>query len=104
MGQCVPTALVVQDLFGGIVLRTNVVKDQLYYRKYGGKTFAHYFNRLTDGKEVDLTRDQFLPETTFETPWEFSRWSMLHSAGAIECGIIEQYTHLCRLLGLPART
>jgi hypothetical protein len=93
MGQCVPTSLIVQDLFGGIILRTNA----------DGK-HPHYFNRLAGGTEVDLTRDQFLPNTVFEPPWEFRRQNMLHSSGAIEAGIIGQYTHLCRLLGLPART
>lgn len=46
-GQCAVTAMVVQDRFGGELLR--VVNE--------GE--SHYFNRLNDGTEVDLTRDQF---------------------------------------------
>jgi len=47
VGQCVPTSLLVQELFGGELLRV-INKD-----------ISHYFNRLPDGTEVDLTRDQF---------------------------------------------
>lgn len=46
-GQCAVTALVVQDEVGGELLRTTV--DGL----------SHYWNRLPDGSEVDLTREQF---------------------------------------------
>lgn len=46
-GQCAVTALVVQDEVGGDLLRTTVD---------GG---SHYWNRLPDGSEVDLTREQF---------------------------------------------
>ena len=49
LGQCTVTALVVQDYFGG---------ELLYCKK-----FNHYWNRLSDGTEVDLTRAQF-PEGT----------------------------------------
>ena len=52
-GQCAVTALVVQDYLGGQLLRAEVE---------GG---SHYWNRLPDGTELDLTRDQFprfLPE------------------------------------------
>jgi hypothetical protein len=47
VGQCAVTALVVQDLLGGDLLRA--VVD-------GG---SHYWNRLPNGEELDLTRDQF---------------------------------------------
>ncbi len=89
MGQCVPTALIVQDLFGGVILRTDA-----------STASEHYFNRLPDGREVDLTRDQFPDETVFLRPWEFPRWSMLDSQAAIEAGIREQYELLQRRLGL----
>lgn len=46
-GQCAVTALVVADRYGGELLRT---------LNCGA---SHYFNRLPDGSEVDLTRDQF---------------------------------------------
>ncbi len=47
VGQCAVTALVVQDLFGGELLRGNIV---------GG---THYWNLLSNGREVDLTVEQF---------------------------------------------
>ncbi len=46
-GQCAVTALVVQDHLGGVLLRT-VNEDE-----------SHYWNRLPDGTELDLTRAQF---------------------------------------------
>lgn len=46
-GQCAVTALVIQDCLGGDILRA-VVRDG-----------SHYWNRLPDGTEIDLTRDQF---------------------------------------------
>ena len=46
-GQCAVTSLVVQDFFGGDLLQSTV------------QGVSHYWNRLPDGTEVDLTRDQF---------------------------------------------
>lgn len=46
-GQCAVTALVVQDILGGQLLRCQ------------GPSGSHYWNRLPDGTELDLTRDQF---------------------------------------------
>ncbi len=46
-GQCAVTALIVQDLFGGVVLRGFV------------NGIEHYWNRLPNEEEVDLTRTQF---------------------------------------------
>lgn len=46
-GQCAVTALFIQDLLGGDLLRT--VNEGV----------SHYWNRLRDGTEIDLTRDQF---------------------------------------------
>lgn len=47
LGQCAVTSLVIQDLYGGELLRGRV-----------GDT-SHYWNLLPNGQEVDLTRDQF---------------------------------------------
>jgi len=52
--QCGVTALVVQDLLGGDLIHGEVHVD-------GAKEGNHYWNRLPDGTEVDLTADQFLP-------------------------------------------
>jgi hypothetical protein len=41
------TALLVQDIFGGELVRADV------------QGISHYWTRTPDGNEVDLTRDQF---------------------------------------------
>lgn len=48
LGQSDVTALLVRDVCGGEILRTMV-------QGYG----AHYYNRLPDGTEVDLTEMQY---------------------------------------------
>jgi hypothetical protein len=55
--QCGMTALVVQDVLGGDLVLAEVHVD-------GEKVGHHYWNRLPDGTDVDLTGDQFLPEET----------------------------------------
>jgi hypothetical protein len=59
-GQCAVTALVVQDYFGGDLVRQVITPGQ-----------AHFWNQLKDGTKVDLTERQFIlapvirePETT----------------------------------------
>jgi hypothetical protein len=47
LGQCAVSALIVQDFFGGDLLRADV----------GGA--GHYWNRLPDGSSIDLTIEQF---------------------------------------------
>jgi hypothetical protein len=49
----VPTALVVRRLLGGHVMQTTVRPPNSL------EQIRHYFNRLPDGREVDLTRRQF---------------------------------------------
>ena len=46
-GQCAVTALIVQDMFGGELLRTTVDGE------------SHYLNVIGDGTLVDLTAQQF---------------------------------------------
>jgi ADP-ribose pyrophosphatase YjhB (NUDIX family) len=52
-GQCASTALVVQDRLGGELLLAEV------HEADGSRQGVHYWNRLSDGREVDLTREQF---------------------------------------------
>jgi hypothetical protein len=52
-GQCAVTALVVHDLLGGELLLAEVRHSD------GTRQGVHYWNRLDDGAELDLTRDQF---------------------------------------------
>jgi 8-oxo-dGTP pyrophosphatase MutT (NUDIX family) len=52
-GQCASTALVVQDRLGGELLIAEV------HEADGTRQGVHYWNRLPDGRELDLTREQF---------------------------------------------
>ena len=51
-GQCFVTAMIVQDIFGGDLIQGTV-------RQIDGK-MNHYWNKLPDGQEFDLTSDQFV--------------------------------------------
>lgn len=55
-GQCHGTALIVNDYFGGKIFEVEFPEGE-----------GHYWN-LIDGKEVDLTRDQFDPDQVFPKP------------------------------------
>ena len=52
-GQCGVTALVIQDLLGGELLVAEV------WHTDGSRQGMHYWNRLSGGLELDLTRAQF---------------------------------------------
>ncbi len=60
-GQCAVSALIIQDLLGG----------ELLVGKVNG--VEHYWNELSDGREVDLTKHQFGHITSFEGPSRVSR-------------------------------
>ncbi|MFC8594613.1 YunG family protein [Streptomyces atroolivaceus] len=55
--QCGVTALVVNDLLGGELIRGEVRID-------GERVDYHWWNRLGMGVEIDLTREQFAPHET----------------------------------------
>ena len=50
-GQCAVSALVIQSVMGGDLLRAKV------------GSVSHYWNRLSCGIELDVTRGQFDPDT-----------------------------------------
>jgi hypothetical protein len=54
-GQCAVTALIVNDYFGGDIVWSEALLPN-------GQKISHFFN-LINGKEVDLTRSQFLEGT-----------------------------------------
>ena len=60
-GQCAITALLVQDIAGGTLLRCRI----------GGA--SHYFNRMSDGEVIDLTREQFPSDAAMSEVEESSR-------------------------------
>ena len=52
-GQCAVTTCLVQDYFGGNLIREAVNEPGVS---------SHYWNQLPDGTEIDLTKDQFPKE------------------------------------------
>lgn len=56
-GQCVVSALVIQDLFGGELKK--------YKTTYNGEPESHYCNVLPNGAELDIAKSQYRDETTF---------------------------------------
>ena len=50
-GQCIPSSLVVQDYFGGDIVRYAVTAE--------GINETHYFNVLKDGTIIDTTGSQY---------------------------------------------
>jgi hypothetical protein len=60
-GQCGTTALVVHDLLGGELLVAGVAVE-------GVVDGVHYWNRLPDGRCVDLTADQFVDGEVVQAP------------------------------------
>ncbi len=59
-GQCAITALIVQEVFGGELMRTETLSSE--------KKVSHYYNKLPNGDIIDLTRKQFPEGTAFSEP------------------------------------
>ncbi len=66
-GQCASTALVVQDRLGGDLLIADV------HEADGSRQGVHYWNRLPDGTELDLTREQFRSGEVVGAPQQIDR-------------------------------
>ena len=64
-GQCAVTALIVQDFFGGDLLRANI------------NLTPHYWNLLPNRCELDLTKGQFKEVAISGTPIESTRQFVL---------------------------
>lgn len=79
-GQCAVTALVVQDLFGG-----KLVKDP---------DNDHYWNVFDDGSECDLSREQFAFDIKLEAKLERTRDYMLTNERSIKAMTPDRYTIL----------
>ncbi|MGH3713821.1 MAG: YunG family protein [Micromonosporaceae bacterium] len=61
-GQCGLTALILRELLGGDLLAADV------HFTDGRRQGWHYWNRLPDGTEIDLTREQFTEGEVIGTP------------------------------------
>jgi hypothetical protein len=79
-GQCAITALVIQDLLGGDLLKGKV------------NGADHYWNSLPDSSEFDLTRDQFGAAVSVTSPEKVSRQYVLSFENTVR-----RYEQLSRL-------
>jgi hypothetical protein len=84
-GQCGVTALVLQDHLGGELMIGDVVHAD------GSRQGVHYWNRLPDGREVDLTWEQFVDG---ERLVEGSARSLGWPERSLDSRVIEQYRTL----------
>ena len=75
-GQCGSTALTVHDLLGGELLIAEVRRTD------GSRQGVHYWNRLPDGTELDLTREQFGRDEVVQEPRVVPRPAGLPTRGA----------------------
>ena len=67
-GQCVPSSLVVQDYYGGDIVRVRVTGD--------GIDETHYFNVLEDGTILDTTGSQYrVPVALTPAPIDLKKYS-----------------------------
>jgi hypothetical protein len=61
-GQCGTTALTINDLLGGELLVAEVLHAD------GTRQCVHWWNRLPDGTQIDLTREQFVSNEVIQQP------------------------------------
>ena len=80
LGQCDVTALLIQDIWGGELVRTTV-------EGYG----SHYYNRLPGGEEIDLTGNQFPSGTVIPPGLPVERSCVLDSESAVWSRTAERY-------------
>lgn len=81
-GQCGSTALIVHDLLGGELLIAKVLRTD------GSRQGVHYWNRLPDGTEIDLTREQFGGNEVVQQP------RTVHRPAGLPLRAAEQYLTL----------
>jgi hypothetical protein len=80
VGQCAVTALVVQDVFGGEIVRADVPG-------YG----SHYWNRLPGMGDIDVTREQFSIDTPLPIGLVVPRSRLLEGERALSARTLERY-------------
>ncbi len=73
IGQCAVTALIVNDFFGGKIIRVPIIS--------GSKMTSHYYNQLPDGETIDLTKNQFGSKVEFGLPTYQTRNHVLSNPG-----------------------
>ncbi len=95
-GQCAVTACAIQRVFGGQLLKCYVPFDSLE------RPISHYFNRLPDGKIVDLTKQQFGTRPQIREPVVMSRTQYVLNAelGPLFAKSVARYERLVEKTGL----
>lgn len=91
-GQCGSTALTINDLLGGELLVAEVLRTD------GTRQGVHYWNRLPDGTEIDLTREQLVSHEVIQEPRTLTRPPGLPRRAAGQYVTMRQ--RVCRALGL----
>ena len=89
-GQCAVTALLVQDVFGGELLRCEIKDDR------GTAYGSHYWNRVPGLGEIDLTREQFPPDYPIPRGVVVPRSRLLEGERAVAARTPERYEELKR--------
>jgi len=87
IGQCAVSALLMQDLFGGELLRA-VIDGQ-----------SHYWNRIPGGGELDVTRGQYPDEVEIPRGVVVPRSRLLEGDRAAAARTVERYRLLCDRVG-----
>jgi hypothetical protein len=101
-GQCAVTALLVQDLFGGDLLRAVVEVDTGDDEYVDGgwcpktRDESHYWNLLPGGGELDLTRNQYAADQEIPRGEIVPRSRLLDGERAIAARTPERYALLRR--------
>lgn len=80
LGQCAPTSLVINDLFGG--------------RMIYDKANFHIWNQLPDGTEQDFSRSQFTGERKFSRYKYKTKEEMLSDDTGVRTNLLARYKKL----------
>lgn len=87
LGQCVVSALVVQDYYGGDLIRFIVTGDSINQR--------HYCNLLSDGTLIDITRSQYkVPVSMSPEPVELKGFRTVREKRLAEDDTNQRYERL----------
>lgn len=79
LGQCAVTALVVQDLMGGVIVRAQLADG------------SHYWNRFPGVGDLDLTRGQYPDDYPMPVGYVVSRARLLEGDRAVAARTADRY-------------
>lgn len=83
-GQCAVTALLVQDIVGGVLLRAEIEHPD-------GRRESHYWNLIPAVGELDLTREQYDAALVIPRGAEVPRSRLLEGPRAATARTLERY-------------